>query len=342
MRAVIFLSLFIPCFVSAAMKADFVTGTVKVKKRSSVSAAVLKTGQLLIPGDIIETGTRSLAVISSSGGKITIRANSRIQLTESEDDSGTHSALSVFAGNVNCKMNKLKRTKSGFDVNTASAVAAVRGTEFDVAALPDGSSVLSVSEGSVVLTGVEESVLVAANQESSVLLGYDPSEVRVQKRRDWNLWVEENKSAAGREKEVMAGALIKVKKLDSDISALEEVYSGKKAEADEYAKYTASAKKNGDKELQSQYFSRENDSRRAAYSAKRKAFYQAEKLMLVKNVSDGIFAWADDKKSIEAEKAEIDEIYMKHYLRYIKPIEDEEILKRSLLEKRRNKKKKQE
>ncbi|HQE60223.1 MAG TPA: FecR family protein [Spirochaetota bacterium] len=336
MKFIIFAVMLVPCLLSAEMKIDFLVGDVFIKPRG-LSSAKARRGQVVNPGDSIETGAKSMAVISTDGNKITVREKTKVMLSESTDSAGKYGSLSVFAGNVNCKMNKLKKNGGQYEVNSASAVAAVRGTEFDVSVADTGATLLNVDEGSVVLTGIEKSVIVAANQESSVPLGYDPTEVKIQKKRDWKLWVEENKIAPGREKEVVSGALIRAKKLDADIVFLEEEMEKKTLEKDEFLKYAKAAAKNGNMKLRDEYFAKSHEAKRQAYSAKLKASYQADKIALVKNVADGVFVWAEDNSSLKEDVSAIAVIYEKHYKKYIKPVEDEAEMRQKIIDKRRKK-----
>jgi len=336
MKFILFLIVFVPFVLSAEMKIDFLVGDVSIRPRGQ-SSAKAQRGQIVNPGDSIETGAKSMAVISTNGNKITVREKTKVMLSESKDTTGKYGSLSVFAGNVNCKMNKLKKQGGAYEVNSASAVAAVRGTEFDVSVADNGSTLLNVEEGSVMLTGIEKSVIVAANQESTVPLGYDPTEVRIQKKRDWKMWAEENKIAPGREKEVVNGALIRAKKLDADIVFLESEIEKKTIEKEEYLKYAKAAAAKGDKRLRDEYFSKAHDAKRLAYSSKLKASYQADKIALVKNVSDGVYTWAEEKSLLQEDVSAITVIYEKHYIKYIKPVEDEAQMRQKILEKRRKK-----
>lgn len=336
MKILLIAGILIPFVLSAEMKIDFLVGDVSIKQRGS-SSSKAQRGQVVNAGDTIETGQKSMAVVTTGGNKITVREKTKIQLSESTDSAGKYGSLSVFAGNVNCKMDKLKKRGGRYDVNSASAVAAVRGTEFDVSVADNGATLLNVNEGSVLLTGIEKSVIVAANQESTVPLGYDPTEVKIQKKRDWKLWAEENKIAPGREIEVINGALIRVKKLDADIASLEIEIERKTLEKNEYLKYVNAASKSGDTKLRDEYFSKANDAKRMAYSAKLKASYQADKIALVKSVSDGVFAWTEDKSSLSEDVSAINAIYEKHYKKYIKPVEDEAEMRQKIIKKRRKK-----
>jgi len=336
MKLLILIGMLVPFILSAEMKIDFLVGDVSVKPRG-LSSVKARRGQVVNPGDSIETGAKSMAVIFTNGNKITVREKTKVMLSESKDSAGKYGSLSVFAGNVNCKMNKLKKQGGTYEVNSASAVAAVRGTEFDVSVADNGATLLNVEEGTVVLTGIEKSVVVAANQESTVPLGYDPTEVRIQKKRDWKMWAEENKIAPGREKEVVNGALIRAKKLDADIAFLEEEIEKKTLEKDEFIKYARAASESGDVKLRDEYFAKSHEAKRLVYSAKLKASYQADKIALVKNVADGVFAWAEDKSSLKEEVSAIAAIYEKHYKKYIKPVEDEAGMRQRIIEKRRKK-----
>jgi hypothetical protein len=151
------------------------------------------------------------------------------------------------------------------------------------------------------------------------------------------MWAEENKIAPGREKEVVNGALIRAKKLDADIAFLEEEIEKKTLEKDEFIKYARAASESGDVKLRDEYFAKSHEAKRLVYSAKLKASYQADKIALVKNVADGVFAWAEDKSSLKEEVSAIAAIYEKHYKKYIKPVEDEAGMRQRIIEKRRKK-----
>ncbi|MBP7901584.1 MAG: FecR domain-containing protein [Spirochaetes bacterium] len=336
MKILFCFGMLIPFLLSAEMKIDFLVGDVFVRPRG-LSSAKAGRGQIVNPGDTIEAGKKSMAVISTGGNKITVREKTKVMLSENTDSAGKYGSLSVFAGNVNCKMDKLKKSGGRYDVNSASAVAAVRGTEFDVSVAENGATLLNVNEGSVLLTGIEKSVIVASNQESTVPLGYDPTEVKIQKKRDWTIWAEENKIANGKEKEVVEGALIRAKKLDADIVFLEAEIEKKTIEKEEYLKYAKAAAAKGDKRLRDEYFSKAHDAKRLAYSSKLKASYQADKIALVKNVSDGVYTWAEEKSLLQEDVSAITVIYEKHYIKYIKPVEDEAQMRQKILEKRRKK-----
>ena len=329
--------LLLPQLTFAQMKMDFIIGEVKVQPRGGKPVAAAR-GQNVATGDIVETGKGSTAVITYAGNKITVRQNTRVQMAENIEAGKKYGAVALLSGSVNCKMDRLKKDKGRFDINTPATVAAVRGTEFDAASGADGSALIQVSEGSVEVTGIQSSVMVAANQESSVPMGGDPSPVRILKKRDWAAWAADaSQSPAGREREILTGCLSRVQKLDGDIAQLEGEREKRKQEKEEFQRLYREARESGDKAAANEYGKKMSDAQRGEYTSNLKAGYQAEKIILVKSVAQNVFEQAADKEALENLMKSIEDLYQKHYLRYIKPIEDEVELKRKIQERRRKK-----
>ncbi len=78
-----------------------------------------------------------------------------------------------------------------FNVETASAVAAVRDTSFSVQVAPDQTTLVSVAEGEMILTAQGESVTVAAGQQAIVRPGQPPSPPEPMSPEEIALWITE-------------------------------------------------------------------------------------------------------------------------------------------------------
>ena len=323
MKKIICLIALLPSFsyLVAEMKIDFTAGDVILQKKGGPAVKAVQN-QKVNSGDVIRTGEKSVAVISFSDNRLTVRQKSHVVISETIEDGVKKGTLSVLVGNVNCKMDKLRKQGGQFNVDTASSTAGVRGTEFNVASGADGTSVLEVSEGIVEYSGNTSSVMVEANQESSVSLGGDPSPVKVLKRRDWDKWASENSDVPrGKEKEILEGCLSRAKKLDSDITALEAEKEKYSAEGVEYEKIALQAKADRNESKLKEYSKKMFDSKRYAHSAFRKSLYQAEKIAMVKFVAENVYLSSGKKGNLKKLLGEIGLIYDKNYDKYIKPVE---------------------
>lgn len=130
---------------------NYSIGDVKVKR----GAALLNgtPGMELAGGDIITTGRKSLAIIAfSRGSMVRMREESRLSIsgTDRKDDE----SISLFLSEGSVFSRAVKRLGAEkFEINTATVVAAVRGTEFFFAFGKEGASGkdlwLCVNEGLV-------------------------------------------------------------------------------------------------------------------------------------------------------------------------------------------------
>ncbi len=95
---------------------------------------VLKTGDELNEGEIIETDKSGLANVYFPDGSVArMDSNTKIQITTGLYDHNTKSLkvrISLMAGNMWSKIIKLATPESVWEVKTSNAVAAVRGSAF--------------------------------------------------------------------------------------------------------------------------------------------------------------------------------------------------------------------
>ncbi|HNX59061.1 MAG TPA: FecR family protein [Spirochaetota bacterium] len=329
-------------FVSSALYADtsisMMLGDVKIQSQGSTAWQGVKSGQKIKTGDTIQTGAGSFAEINTNENTIRIQPKTKVKFGSTIVGNKPQSTLAVFAGSVNCKMDKLKKNNEKFNVNTASAVCAVRGTEFDVASGADGQTVLQVTEGAVEFEGLNSSVLVAKNQESTVAIGGNPEPVKIIKRKDWEKWADESSSdVKGKEPAIIDGCLAKVRKLDSDIKQLEKERDDAKAEFRKLGEESKTAKASGDSRKASELARAAEVKRVQSVSKNSIAFYQASRIELVKNVADNAFESSEAKDSIKGPYDEICEIYTMRFNAYIKPILDEAQIRQEIRDKKKKK-----
>jgi hypothetical protein len=128
-----------------------VTGTVVYEAEEGVFKPVAM-GQLFGEGDHVLTRENSgLHLVLADGSSITLGPNSELTLSKiGSGKEGSQTFLELLKGTANAIVQKLK-LGSSFEMKTPNAVAAVKGTEFEVS--EDGSAgTVSVREGIVAMS----------------------------------------------------------------------------------------------------------------------------------------------------------------------------------------------
>jgi len=132
-------------------------GTVKIISVSSDSAA--KSGQALIMGDTLVTGSASLADISyGNRGIIRISENSELRIDSIALMESGNTDLDLKTGRIHGVLKKLGNT--GVEIKTPTIVASVRGTTFSIASDRKKSRV-SVAKGKIEVKPVNRGKVIA-------------------------------------------------------------------------------------------------------------------------------------------------------------------------------------
>ncbi len=139
-----FLSLFIvfqgtPAWARATLTQ--VSGTVEVHSQDWI--VVSKTPYPVEPGETIRTTSRANAVLTfEDGSRVELAGNSSFTLEETASSSYS---MGLGFGRLKAFVEKIAARR--FQVRTPTAVAAVRGTEFQVEVLGDGSTSIDLYKG---------------------------------------------------------------------------------------------------------------------------------------------------------------------------------------------------
>lgn len=114
-------------------------------------ATALALGQLLGPGDAVRTGEDgSLQLALADGSSLALGPNTELTLKElGPGGESSRTTLQLLRGLMNAMVEKLSPSGS-FEILSANAVVAVKGTDFEVQADGDDTSV-TVNEGVVQL-----------------------------------------------------------------------------------------------------------------------------------------------------------------------------------------------
>lgn len=159
-----------------------VKGAPTVRPFKSLKKVSVKVGDKLVEKSRLALKDGDLLVLKTPKGDVlTFKDKTFAQLKElSVSGNDKKVNVGLHLGNINCDVTKLSK-ESEFIIRTPSAVAGVRGTQFDVEVEEDGSSEISVDEGEVEVapsTGEGEKISVGAGQ--AVVVKNDGS-VKVQR-----------------------------------------------------------------------------------------------------------------------------------------------------------------
>jgi hypothetical protein len=175
---------------------DKIEGNVNVVRSGGEKAAAV-AGLSLYAGDTLVTekgGTAWFSFLNSTG-RLKVAENSEVSIDELSGAQGREDppTLRLALGYLKSKCAKIGSQSSGLTLHTPTAVAGVRGTEFDTVVSADGTCVIVVDEGAVELEAEEERTLVNEGRMANVDMAGKPS-VPVpaipQGERDWKAWRE--------------------------------------------------------------------------------------------------------------------------------------------------------
>jgi ferric-dicitrate binding protein FerR (iron transport regulator) len=122
-------------------------GAVSVMKKGAADWRNAKPGTPLDMGDQVFTHEESFAEIRYAAGAV-LRMDEKTKVTIESSTEKTVRTKSAI-GSVWVNMKKLITTGKQFEVSTPTAVAAIRGTVFDMSCVPDSATYVSVFEGKV-------------------------------------------------------------------------------------------------------------------------------------------------------------------------------------------------
>jgi hypothetical protein len=173
----------------AKAEAVFTEGKVD-RKNASGKLSELEIGDKLSFGESVITGKASSAELKLSSGtsSIKIRPNTVFTIGERGTGPDRQTVLQTVVGQAAMKFERLG-TKEPL-VGTSSCIAGVRGTEVEILAAMDGTSVIAVRSGAVRLESGGESVDLAANEAVEVRPGQAPGPkfAWIGKELDFSAW----------------------------------------------------------------------------------------------------------------------------------------------------------
>jgi hypothetical protein len=161
-----------------------IEGKPEFKKNDAKAFKPLKLNEMLSEGDTVRTGAGTRVGVAFVGGaELRINENSSFKM----ESGGGAKPTSVFTEFGNA-WTRLLHGKSGIQVRTPSAVAAVRGTEADVDQ-GAGPMTVKVYEGFVDVINPKGTTALRAGQQTSVAgAGSAPGAARAMSASDYGTW----------------------------------------------------------------------------------------------------------------------------------------------------------
>ena len=151
-----------------------VSGVVEVMPVGSDTWLPAVPGSRVTIGDRIRTGTSSVATLAFFDGSVTILAAETeltvSQLSARRDGHDKAIVLHQWVGRTYNRVQRLLDAASSFEIETPTAVTAVRGTVFAVEVESDGTTEVTVGEGLVEVTAQETTVEVPPGQATEYKL----------------------------------------------------------------------------------------------------------------------------------------------------------------------------
>ncbi len=154
-----------------AISVKFMLGEVNIIRKGIKSKVTMKS--IFEDGDLLVTGDKSYIVLTTEkGDEIKLQKNSKLMIDTKLIESGS---VSLINGTVSAKYNKLIKDEER-KIYTPTAVAAIRGTEFEILVSDDGSSRIEMVEGSLDVYNPNGKVNVSGKEKSEINPGEKPSE----------------------------------------------------------------------------------------------------------------------------------------------------------------------
>ena len=182
--------------VAQAATLDALRGTVQVSRAGSDAWASAAAGERIQAGDRIRIGPLSAATLVFFDGSATdLLAQTEVAIVQMSSSPGggrtpgvltrtgvltptgvlTHIVLRQTLGQTYSRVQRGPDPASCFEIETPSAITAVRGTEFAVAVEANGATHVTVVAGQVEVTAQKTTVAVLAGQETIVRPQRPPS-----------------------------------------------------------------------------------------------------------------------------------------------------------------------
>ncbi len=165
----------------SSARVKFLLGNVQLMRQGKTSWSKLRFNQRVFEGDRIRTALNARVELQMPDGSvIKINENSMFDVKEirtPQNEREDKMKFTLWVGSIFAKFQKIIEQRQSREVESPSAVVAVRGTEFDMEVDQQQTTTVRVYEGRVALRSkqVAGEVLVGSNQQAKVEKGKPPT-----------------------------------------------------------------------------------------------------------------------------------------------------------------------
>ena len=133
-------------------------------------------GDFIFGGEIIETGADGqVRLVLGDGSVLMVSPKTRVEVTDERTRLSTGEMVVVYMGRLWCQVVKPSDGGTSLEVVGPTAVAGVRGTEFEAGVGLDGSTRVGVTRGAVEVASAAGRVEIGAGRETTVDLDAGPA-----------------------------------------------------------------------------------------------------------------------------------------------------------------------
>ncbi len=161
-------------------------GQVELLRSGKTKWIKAQKGMLIFEGDKLKTRELARAAVILDDGSI-IRLNENTDLFFKVRQAKKKNRIKLLLGHLWAKVKKLDHGQ-GLEIETPSAVAAIKGTELELKVLPDGKVRLIVWDGLVDFFNSHGKVVVRASQESTSEKDQAPEKPKKTKLESRDQW----------------------------------------------------------------------------------------------------------------------------------------------------------
>ncbi|MEP7154942.1 MAG: TonB-dependent receptor [Betaproteobacteria bacterium] len=193
-------------FAAAPPAAEIVSleGKGEYRETQQLDWKAAKINQPVFPSNLVRTGDQSkMALLFPDRTQIRLAQNSVLQIKEVSQGKDQKTILNLNAGR---SWMQSKTSPGGLTMETPTALASIRGTDWEIVVDPDGRSTLTVFSGEAEFSNDQGRVLVGKNEQASAEKGRAPVKIQVINPRERIQWVSARTIDAKRYRETNASA----------------------------------------------------------------------------------------------------------------------------------------
>ena len=128
----------------------YTTGGVQMKRFETKDFVAVKTGDMVFFGDVLKTLNDGVAsLVYTDGSRSSLGPDTQLDIPAIEKGKKAPKAIQVLNLLIGKMWMKVSKREQAFEVRTSSAVAAIKGTKFQMEVDKDGNVVLTVFDGLV-------------------------------------------------------------------------------------------------------------------------------------------------------------------------------------------------